>query len=114
MTYKIEIEIKESTVNEIFSNFTYPYPCWIDHEYNYLAHHDKTRFIIKEADDNGWVYEKGSGKKHAISIEMILKGIGMVAMNNPRLYEYIANDDLDPEVADAVLQYAVFGYIKYG
>ena len=74
MTYKIEIEIKESTVNEIFSNFTYPYPCWIDHEYNYLANHDKTRFIIKEADDNGWVYE----------------------------------------VADAVMQYATFGHIKYG
>ena len=110
----IEIEISESIVEQIFNNLTFPYPCWIDHEYNYLANQDRTRFIIKEADDNGWRYEKGSGKKHAITREMILKGLGMVAMKHPRIHEYIATDNVDPEVADIVLQYATFGHIKYG
>ena len=88
----IEIKVNESIVDQILNNLTFPYPCWIDHEYNYLANRDRTRFIIKEADDNGWKYEKGSGKKHVLTIEMILKGIGMVATNSPRLYEHIATD----------------------
>jgi len=70
--------------------------------------------------------DDGLGKKHTVTSEDIVRGVTIVANTKgywfdemqshkyPRLWGYICDQNPDADVADVVLQCAIFGEMKYG
>ena len=58
--------------------------------------------------------DDGLGKKHTVTSEDVVRGVTIVANEHPRLWGYICDQNPDADVADVVLQCAIFGETKYG
>jgi len=50
---------------------------------------------------------------HTITSEDVVRGVTIVANSHPRLWGYICDQNPDADVADVVLQCAIFGEMKY-